>query len=266
MQCKGGTNRMVCVTLKIYRAIGVSAPAAAAAFMLSGCMGAPTYGTGTPADEQLLQDITGIIDIAPKKKAEIDYKPRPEIVKPADTATLPPPQQSVAAASSPEWPETPEQMRERLRAEATANRDSPQYRPSVTDSRGQDIASAESDPRNPRLVEPRTTASTSTADTVQTAETPKITSAAAYDRIPGNHEPTPDNAREEFNRRLAEQKQGSPTERRYLSEPPLEYRVPASTAPSNDIGEDEWKKENRQKAEARQKAGKSSWRDWFPWL
>lgn len=244
---------------KICRALGIFAPVAAAAVALSGCLSSPTYGTGTSANEQLLQDVTGIFELGGKKKAEIDYKPRPDIVQPADTSKLPPPQQSIATASNPNWPETPEQMRERLRAEATANRDNPQYRPAITDSRQPDVASPAADPRNPRIVDYKSRGT-------GPVETPKITSAAAYDRIPGNHNDTPDNAREEFNRRLAMQKQGSPTERRYLSEPPLEYRVPASTAPANDIGEDEWKKQQRQKAEARKKAGKSSWRDWFPWL
>lgn len=250
---------MVISKLKNHRALILSAALAGVSFALSGCMSSPTYGTGTSSDEQLLKDLTGIFNISPQKNAQIDYKPRPEIVKPADTATLPPPQDPIATASNPDWPETPEQTRQRLRAEATANRNSPQYRPRVTDSRQKDVASPSADPRNPRIVDYKGTRTGSPVS-------PNITSAAAYDRIPGNHETTPDNAREEFNRRLAEQRQGSQTQRNYLSEPPLDYRVPASTAPVNDIGEDEWKKEKRQKAEARKKAGTSSWRDWVPWF
>ena len=76
----------------------------------------------------------------------------------------------------------------------------------------------------------------------------------------------PDAAREEFNRRLAANRQGDPGLRRYLSEPPLEYRAPAETAPVNDIGEDEDKKEARRKANSRKKAGKRNWRDFVPWI
>lgn len=71
--------------------------------------------------------------------------------------------------------------------------------------------------------------------------------------------------REEFNRRLAENNQGSPTTRKYLSEPPLEYRKPAETAAANDVGEDELKKERRIKKAAQQQ-GTGGWRDLVPWL
>ncbi|TIP99676.1 MAG: hypothetical protein E5X57_35510, partial [Mesorhizobium sp.] len=44
----------------------------------------------------------------------------------------------------------------------------------------------------------------------------------------------------EVKRRLAEQKQGDPNTRRYLSEPPVQYRAAAATAPVDDLGEDEY--------------------------
>ncbi|TIV55465.1 MAG: hypothetical protein E5V86_27440, partial [Mesorhizobium sp.] len=65
----------------------------------------------------------------------------------------------------------------------------------------------------------------------------------------------------EIQRRLAEQKQGDPTTRKYLSEPPLAYRQAADTAPQNELGEDEYKKERRLKAQAEGKKG-----GWFDWL
>jgi hypothetical protein len=49
---------------------------------------------------------------------------------------------------------------------------------------------------------------------------------------------------------MAINKQGSETERRYLSEPPLTYRQPSATAPSDQLGEDEWKKQRDRKKEA----------------
>jgi hypothetical protein len=164
-------------------------------------------------------------------------------VKPADTKDLPPPQDPIATASNPDWPETPEQTRARLRAEATANRDNPNYRPEVYDSRVQQAANAETD----------NTSNTSRAINDRMKQSPDMNRTGMDQSA-------------EFKRRLAMQKQGSPTTRRYLSEPPLDYRVPASSAPANELGEDEWKKENRLKKEAREKAGKSSWRDWVPWL
>ncbi|MBX3569918.1 MAG: hypothetical protein KF914_17775 [Rhizobiaceae bacterium] len=207
--------------------LGVSALA------LSGCMSSPTYGTDKTANEQLLGDVTGILSLAPPKKPRVDYKPRPELVTPVkgDAANLPQPQES-ATVGNPDWPESPEQQRARLRAEADANRDDPNWKPVIDP----DLARATSretrePPGSPRYVFPR-----SNVDPVR--------------------------QRAEFNRRLAENRQGSATNRKFLSEPPLDYRQPAATAPVNDIGEDEFKKERRLKAAA---AKPKKWADYLPW-
>ena len=72
----------------------------------------------------------------------------------------------------------------------------------------------------------------------------------------------PGASRAEFQRRLAQNNQGSANVRRTLSEPPLTYRQPAATAPTDDLGEPEWKKER----EAKRKAGKRrGLRDMLPW-
>lgn len=208
-------------------------PLLVSGLVLAGCMSSPTYGTGTPADEQLLSDVTGILSIAPKEKEQIDYKPRPDLVKPAPTAmaSLPAPQESVVTAANPAWPESPEQMRKRLRDEATANQDNAFYESSIES----DITSK-----------------------------PGVTSAAKIGER-GNFDSVGTGAQQRaaFNKRLAETKQGSSTTRKYLSEPPLVYRAPAETAPVDDVGEDEWKKERRQKRAARKER---SWRDLIPTL
>ena len=70
-----------------YRArLWLCAPLVASGLMLGGCMGSPTYGTDKTSTEQLASDLTGILSIAPKKRDPIDYKPRPELVKPAPGA------------------------------------------------------------------------------------------------------------------------------------------------------------------------------------
>lgn len=211
-----------------------AAPLLVSGLVLAGCMSSPTYGTGTPADEQLLSDVTGILSITPsnKQKEPIAYKPRPDLVKPApgETAALPPPQENIVTASSEAWPESPEQRRKRLRDEATANQDNPGYESSIVSD-------------------------------VATSGSRGITSGARF-RERGNFEvEDPSRAREAFNKRLAETKQGNPTSRKYLSEPPLDYRVPSETAPTGDVGEDEWKKDRRQKRAAKKS---SSWRDMLP--
>jgi len=98
-------------------------------FLLTGCMG-PTYGTGKSAGEQLVEDVGNAVMIQPdnKEAKNIRYQPRGGLVVPKDASALTTPQQSVASRDNPEWIESPEQMRERLRDEATANSDDGNYR------------------------------------------------------------------------------------------------------------------------------------------
>ncbi|MDZ7823654.1 MAG: hypothetical protein U5K75_06150 [Ahrensia sp.] len=45
---------------------------------ISGCLG-PTYGTGKTAGEHLVDDLGGVLSLAPKTPAaQIDYKSRPD--------------------------------------------------------------------------------------------------------------------------------------------------------------------------------------------
>lgn len=209
----------------------LAAPLVASGLLLGGCMSSPTYGTGVTANEQLVSDVTGVLSLAPKRKASIDYKPRPELVKPASTDVLPPPQEDIVTASNEAWPESPEQRRARIRANATANQDNKFFEPEVIN----DISVGAA--RSPAMQEEVDRRGIRTADSAQ--------------------------KRAEFNRKLAEANQGSPTTRKYLSEPPLEYREPAATAPVGDVGEDELKKQRRIKAAATKGGG---WRDLIPWL
>ena len=215
------------------------APLVVSALALAGCMGSPTYGTDKTAAEQLAGDLSGALSLAPQKREHIDYKPRPELVKPApgQKESLPQPQDSITQTASAQWPESPEQRRARLRAEATAHENDPNYQAQIV----------EDDPN--------------AVPTAEHGKAPKL----GHDRSPAWSPEDSGGAtarRAAINAKLAESRQGSPTTRKYLSEPPLTYRQPAADAPQNDIGEDEYKKERRLKREAR---GKSSWGDWWPW-
>lgn len=214
----------------------VLAPLVASAMVMSGCVSSPTYGTDKTANEQLLGDLSGALTLAPQKKQHIDYTPRPTLVKPApgEKEALPPPQESITASA--EWPESPEQRRERIRQYATEHRDDQNFEPQVIN----DIPASQA------------------AD-------------ESRDKLALDHPSSRDNGlsskqrREEINRRLVERNQGDPTTRKYLSEPPLAYRQPADTAPQGDVGEDEVKKERRLKKEAAARSGKSGMFDWWPW-
>ena len=181
---------------------------AAAGFALSGCVASPTYGTHKTANQQLLEDVTGMLALGPKKGPQIDYKPRPTLVTPETTAVLPPPQDDVTTASSTAWPESPEERLARVRAEADENRDSPFFRPNVID----DVTG-----RNTEV----------------TYNDPILSNMSSRER------------HEELKRRRVLQAQGDPNNRKFLSEPPVEYRQPAETAPVGDVGESEWKKDRR---------------------
>jgi len=197
-------------------------------------MSSPTYGTDKTAAAQLLDDVSGAAAITPKHKDPIDYKPRPDLVKPApgQKANLPPPQQSIETASA-DWPESPEARRARIRADATTHQNDPNYQPEA-------VEDVQTDP-----------------------EAVKKAMAESGSSHPPRWSPDDSSVtrRNEIQRRLAEQKQGDPTVRKYLSEPPLAYRQAASTAPQNELGEDEYKKERRLKAQAEGKKG-----GWFDWL
>ncbi|TPN81849.1 hypothetical protein FJ987_19535 [Mesorhizobium sp. CU2] len=222
------------MTDRTFARAALAAPLVASAIALSGCMGSPTYGTDKTAAAQLFDDVSGAASITPKHKDPIDYKPRPDLVKPGpgQKQTLPPPQQSIETASA-DWPESPEARRARIRADATAHQNDPNYQPE-------------------------------TAEDVQTdPEAVKKALAESGSSHPPRWSPEDSNPQRaaEIQRRLAEQKQGDPTQRKYLSEPPLAYRQPSSDAPQNELGEDEFKKERRLKAQAEGKKG-----GWFDWL
>ncbi len=204
----------------------------ASGLLLAGCVSSPTYGTDKTATEQLATDLSSALTFAPPKRERIDYKPRPELVKPAagQKGNLPAPQDSVVQTASGQWPESPEQRRARIRANATANQDNRFYEPEVIN------------------------------DLPAQAAAPVPAASDKFDlRENANANVT---KRADVQKRLAQSRQGNPTTRRYLSEPPLDYRVASNTAPQDELGEDEYVKERRLKRAASKKGGMF---DWLPW-
>ena len=177
------------MTERTSRRVAASAVLGVCGLALSGCMSSPTYGTDKTATEQLVGDVSGILSIAPKERPNIDYKPRPELVKPTkgEVGNLPAPQETAAVTSNPAWPESPEQRRARLRADATENRDKPGFRPQIENDVA--VASAPKENRSDRSLE---------SGIVPT----------------GSMATNRKNQRDDFNRRLASTRQGSETSRR----------------------------------------------------
>lgn len=182
--------------------------------LLTGCMG-PTYGTDKSSGEQLLDDIGNAVMLSPENKdaKNIRYQPRGALVVPKDDSALVYPQQSVAGKDNPEWIESPEDMRQRLREEADANSKNPNYRSPLaqTDVNGRKLSTKQ------QLEAYR--------------EGRKLQQGLYADK------------------------------RRYLSDPPLDYRRLPEEAQA-DLGEPETKKERRRKKEA--KAAKQTKSEWWP--
>lgn len=101
-----------------------------AASALGGCVSSPTYGTGTTAGEQLMDDIGAAASIgSSKQRTAIKYTPRPGLVVPpgSEQAALEAPQASLADKSNGQWVESPEDTRARLLQEADDNAKNPNY-------------------------------------------------------------------------------------------------------------------------------------------
>ncbi len=182
--------------------VGVAA-VVAGSLVVSGCVGGPTYGTDKTAGEHLLDDLGSAISLAPPKRDPVKYQPRPALVLPPkqETALIQPQQSLASRENNPAWVESPEETRTRLREEAEANKNNPNY--------VSPLAKASSNGR--RL----------SAKEQQQAyrEARKIEQGAYSDK------------------------------RRFLSDPPLEYRRLPEGA-ETDLGESEKDKERRRKKEA----------------
>ncbi|WP_019996681.1 hypothetical protein [Aureimonas ureilytica] len=181
------------------------------AFAATGCMG-PTYGTGVSQGQQLFNDLDSAVTLG-SSKPRVDYSPRAELVKPKSIGPLPPPRE---ASVDPNLPETPEMRRARLQA-AAPNSDGPLPVGFMT-------AQKEG----------------------MEAETP-----AAKFRTRQEEDNSWLSPKDMAGQRVAAQqrqsigRQGSPDQRKYLSEPPLAYRQPSATAPVGDQGVDEEVKARR---------------------
>ena len=100
------------------RSVCIGVATAALALGLGACS-QTTYGTGTPVGMQTIEDIAGIADLGGQKKDPIKYTPRPGLVQPPTGAPLPPPgseRQAVAA----NWPNDPDAQARRVKEQAAA--------------------------------------------------------------------------------------------------------------------------------------------------
>jgi hypothetical protein len=185
----------------VFRIAGALVALTATSAVLSGCMG-PTYGTDKRANAQLIDDLGGTLSFGGTKPQPISYQPRGGLVKPVNDKELVAPQKSLANKDNPQWVESPEQARERLKMEADANKDNGSY-------------------RSPLMV--------------------PVTEGKAL---------TPEQQAKAFREARKLQSGAYSDKRRFMSDPPLEYRKVDDPAALSNLGESEVAKQKRRQKEA----------------
>lgn len=202
--------------------------AAAMAFLLlcgflAGC-GGPTYGTGQTSSQQLVNDFANITQWKSlSSNKDVDMRPRPELVRPSAAALskpLPAPQNAVARPDNPDWPESPEQRRARLREEATKNSNNPRYVSPII----QDDA-----PEGQRYLPSGIDRAREREDNLPSAAVSKK-QAARYKELRREDSPS-----------------AAAKTRKYLSDPPPDYFKPSPNAPQGDLGKAEDEKTGKTK-------------------
>lgn len=199
------------------RSIGVSVAAAALAIGLGACS-QTTYGTGTSPGMQTIQDLAGIADLSGSSKPPIKYEARPGLVAPPPGTPLPPPGSEPKEVAG-NWPVDPDAQAKRIKAEAAAreklcadplNQTKPECRDPGFRIVPSQTASSQPSPtllRNTNLHHGQQAAD-STPE--QNAQAMKLFAEAKG--------------------QVAVDQNGKPI-RRYLTDPPSDYRVPDPNAP-----------------------------------
>lgn len=180
--------------------------------LIAGCTGTSTYGTGKTQEAQLLQDVTGILSIGGggDKKKRIDYSARPRLVKPPKVDTLPAPAEQISDQAG-YFPTNPEEQRQvNLEAVRRADETGGELPPEVIAARRDSAARQTTALSNPYP-----------------------------DRTPHVDPSLTRKQRAEFLKQKAELGGGlsGSAPRKYLTQPPAEYRTPAETAPVGEVGE-----------------------------
>lgn len=204
--------------------------ALAGAVPLAGCVGGTTYGTGVGQEEQTFKDLYSMMSLQRERK-NIDYSARPDLVVPQNKQALPEPLSAAETANNdPNWPESPEQRIARVRAEA-----------GEIDPRTGDYSQQERSRKKEGIA----------------VETYNHRGAFVPGRTDRDGNPILYHGESEARRQVlaarasADYSRGP--SRKYLTEPPVEYRVPAETAPSGQEAFSEEELKAREEEEKRLK-------------
>lgn len=191
------TGVVLTVTKSLKRALKatVAFGLLASLLALAGC-NTPTYGTGKSPEMSMIQELTGNLGAGPKKKDPIEYQARSELVLPP-SSQLPAPEEKLALSQSAAWPNDPD----RNKPTANTSGEIPEEFRRGRLARG---SSRDADPN----VSPIDVTEMNTAQRLE--------------------------AQRKFREQRASMNSLDPTERKYLTDPPVEYRVPSANAPQPD--------------------------------
>jgi len=165
------------------------------ALALAGCQSGMTYGTGTPPGIQTLEDLGGIAALTTPKSAPIDYKQRPNIVAPPVDAALPAPGGVADDGVPADWPNDPDLDEAKFKGMIAARQ-----------AAGLPL---------PKFTLPKTAvADAATSPGVEVAGAPTAAQKAQAKKLFAEAKGT-----------LGVDANGNPV-RRYLTDPPVDYRVP----------------------------------------
>ncbi|MEM7290794.1 MAG: hypothetical protein AAF412_10585 [Pseudomonadota bacterium] len=186
--------------------------------VFAGCNSGTTYGTGSSHEEATLKSMSNMFSIRPDAAPDIDYSARPELVMPSNQQALPAPGAAIEQSDGQDWPVAPEQRIAAIRATAPEPDKYGNLPVEYLQSEKDGIRNSSGLYRAGRNL-------SRSNDGVKFIDDIKEDS-------------TEDSVSEEVKRRREQLSYSKGVQRKYLTEPPSEYRAPAETAVAGDLGVD----------------------------
>lgn len=189
--------------------------AGACMVFLAGCTSSgTTYGTESTHEEATLKSMYNLFSMKPKEQPNIDYSARPDLVMPANQQALPNPEDETANGDE-NWPVSPEQRIASIRGGAVEPDERSgnlpvEYLLSEKEGIGQNNSYLD------QLARERT----------QDGEAQRTTGTYQVD----------DKLTKKARERRQQLSYSTGVQRKYLTEPPSEYRKPAATAEAGVTG------------------------------
>lgn len=187
-----------------------------ASAILAGCSTGTTYGTGTTHEEATMKGITNIFSLK-SDKSTVSYTARPDLVMPANKNILPTPVTETQNLSNEEWPESPQQRIARVQSLA----------PEV-DERTGDLPVEYLTSEKEGINVSRNNANDVSRRNVWAKEEQWLKDVR--NDAAGKSESA------EFQKRKDQLAYSTGVKRKFLTEPPTEYRTPSATAEAGDLG------------------------------